>query len=111
MEVAPFFVDFHHFLSIFTIFIDFHDLRTFEAIYILPRFTHFFRSFFLAKIASPHHHTFFACMMMTERDIVEDVVKEMDIDGDRDRGWGEGNLRQICWLVRTPTPLPNTPNM
>ena len=35
MEVAPFFVDFHHFLSIFTIFIDFHDLRTFVAIYAL----------------------------------------------------------------------------
>ena len=40
MEVAPFFVDFHHFLSIFTIFcrfspffIDFHDLRTFVAIF------------------------------------------------------------------------------
>jgi len=31
MEVAPFFVDFHHFLSFFTIFfIDFHDLRTFS---------------------------------------------------------------------------------
>jgi len=35
MEVAPFFVDFHHFLSIFTIFIDFHNLRTFVAIYAL----------------------------------------------------------------------------
>ena len=60
MEVAPFFVDVHHFLSIFTIFyrfspffIDFHDLRTFVAIYILSRFTHFFRKFFLAKIAFP----------------------------------------------------------
>ena len=52
MEVAPFFVDFHHFLSIFNFFIDFHDLRTFVAIYILSRFTHFFRKFFLAKIAS-----------------------------------------------------------
>ena len=68
MEVAPFFVDFHHFLSIFTIFcrfspffIDFHDLRTFVAIYILSRFTHFFRKFFLAKIAfSATSHVF--CM-------------------------------------------------
>ena len=41
---------------------------------------------------------------MIERDIVEDVVKEMDIDGDRDRGWGEGNLRQIFWLVLPPPP-------
>ena len=38
IEVSPFFVDFH-------------DLRTFVAIYILSRFTHFFRQFFLAKIA------------------------------------------------------------
>ena len=59
MEVAPFFVDFHHFLSIFTIFcrflpffIDFHDLHTIVAIYILSQFTHFFCKFFLAKIAS-----------------------------------------------------------
>ena len=57
MEVAPFFVDFHHFLSIFTIFIDFHDLRTFVAIYILSRFT----QFFWAKIAfSVTSHVF--CM-------------------------------------------------
>ena len=48
MEVAPFFVDFH-------------DLRTFVAIYILSRFTHFFRKFFLAKIAiSATSHVF--CM-------------------------------------------------
>ena len=47
-------------MSIFTIFcrfspffVDFHDLRTFVAIYILPRFTHFFRKFFLAKTAIP----------------------------------------------------------
>ena len=61
MEVAPF-------LSIFTIFcrfspffIDFHDLRTFVAIYILSRFTHFFCKFFLAKIAfSATSHVF--CM-------------------------------------------------
>ena len=39
MEVAPFFVDFHHFLSIFTIyallsrFTFFRDLRTFSAIF------------------------------------------------------------------------------
>ena len=39
MEVAPFFVDFHHFLSIFTIFYQFsrftfcRDLRTFSAIF------------------------------------------------------------------------------
>ena len=52
MEVAPFFFDFPHFLSIFTIFIDFHDSRTFVAIYIVSQFTHFFRNFILAKIAS-----------------------------------------------------------
>ena len=47
-------------MSIFTIFcrfspffIDFHDLRTFVAIYILSRFTHFFRKFILPKIAFP----------------------------------------------------------
>ena len=58
----------HHFLSIFTIFcqfspffIDFHDLRTFVAIYILSQFTHFFRKLFLAKIAfSATSHVF--CM-------------------------------------------------
>ena len=61
MEVAPFFVDFHHFLSIFTIFYQFPDLRTFVAIYILSRFTHFFRKFFFAKIAfSVTSHVF--CM-------------------------------------------------
>ena len=62
MEVAPFFVDFHYFLSIFTIFcqfspffIDFHDLRTFVAIYAL------FPQNFLAKIAiSATSHVF--CM-------------------------------------------------
>ena len=61
MEVAPFFVDFHHFLSIFTIF------------YRFSRFTHFcrdlhfvaiyslFPQFFLAKIAiSATSHVF--CM-------------------------------------------------
>ena len=46
IEVSPFFVDFH-------------DLRTFVAIYILSRFTHFFRKFFLAKIAiSATSHVF-----------------------------------------------------
>ena len=48
IEVSPFFVDFH-------------DLRTFVAIYILSQFTHFFRQFFLAKIAfSATSHVF--CM-------------------------------------------------
>ena len=52
MEVAPFFVDFHHFLSIFTIF------------YRFSRFTHFFPKFFLAKIAfSATSHVF--CMYGT----------------------------------------------
>ena len=61
MEVAPFFVDFHHFLSIFTIFYQFsrfthfcRDLH-FVAIYAL------FQQFFLAKIAfSATSHVF--CM-------------------------------------------------
>jgi len=61
MEVAPFFVDFHHFLSIFTIFYRFsrfthfcRDLH-FVAIYAL------FPQFFLAKIAiSATSHVF--CM-------------------------------------------------
>ena len=55
MKVAPFFVDFHHFLSIFTIFYRFsrfthfcRDLH-FVAIYILSRFTHFFRNFFFGQ--------------------------------------------------------------
>ena len=50
MEVAPFQMEVAPFLSIFTIFcrfspffIDFHDLRTFLAIYILSQFTHFLR--------------------------------------------------------------------
>ena len=48
MEVAPFFVGFH-------------NLRSFVAIYIMSRFTHFFRNFFLAKIAfSATSHIF--CM-------------------------------------------------
>ena len=61
MEVAPFFVDFHHFLSIFTIFYQFsrftHFCRDwhFVAIYAL------FPQFFLAKIAfSATSHVF--CM-------------------------------------------------
>ena len=61
MEVAPFFVDFHHFLSIFTIFYRFsrftHFCRNlhFVAIYAL------FSQFFLAKIAfSVTSHVF--CM-------------------------------------------------
>ena len=65
MEVAPFFVDFHHFLSIFTIFIDFHDLRTFVAIYALfPQF------FFFAKIAfSATSHVFLhVCIIFDEDD-------------------------------------------
>merc|ERR1712012_206914 len=42
-------------------FVDFYDLRTFVTIYILSRFTHFFRKFFLAKIAfSATSHVF--CM-------------------------------------------------
>ena len=61
MEVAPFFVDFHHFLSIFTIFYRFsrfthfcRDLH-FVAIYAL------FPQIFLAKIAiSATSHVF--CM-------------------------------------------------
>ena len=59
MEVAPFFVDFHHFLSIFTIyallsrFTFCRDLRTFSAIFFWP------------KLPSPQHHTFFACMMVS----------------------------------------------
>ena len=59
MEVAPFFVDFHNFLSIFTIFYRFSQFTHF--IYILSRFTHFFNNFFWAKIAfSATSHIF--CM-------------------------------------------------
>ena len=60
MEVASFFVDFHHFLSIFTIF------------YRFSRFAHFCRdlrnfsaNFFWPKQPSPQHHTFFACMLLS----------------------------------------------
>ena len=53
MEVAPFFVDFHHLLSIFTIFYRFSRFTHFCRDYNLSRFTHFFRNFFLAKTAFP----------------------------------------------------------
>ena len=92
MEIAPFFVNFHHFLSIFTIFcrfsrfthfcrdlqffvtffVDFHDLRTVVAIYILSRFTHFFRQFFLAKIAITATKVLF---LMYDRPIEESPKK------------------------------------
>ena len=50
-------------------FVDFHDLRTFVAIYILSRFTHFFRKFILAKIAFPTtSHVF--CMYDSLVDLV-----------------------------------------
>ena len=57
MEVSPFFVDFHHFLSIFTIicrfspfFVDFHHFLSIFTIYaLLSRFTHFFRKFFFGQ--------------------------------------------------------------
>ena len=58
IEVSPFFVDFH-------------DLRTFVAIYILSRFTHFFRKFFLAKIA----------ISATKR-IIFMYAYNVDVDGD-----------------------------
>ena len=48
MEVAPFFVDFHHFLSIFTICYRFSRLCTFVAIYAL------FPQFFFGQ--NSHHH-------------------------------------------------------
>ena len=70
MEVAPFFADFHHFCLFSPFFIDFHDLRTFAAIYILSRFAHFFRKFFLAKIAfSATSHVF--CMYASSAIIVD----------------------------------------
>ena len=57
MEVAPFFSIFTIFCRFSPFFIDFHDLRTFVAIYILSRFT----QFFWAKIAfSVTSHVF--CM-------------------------------------------------
>ena len=78
MEVAPF-------LSIFTIFcrfspffIDFHDLCTFVAIYILSRFTHFFRNFFWPKWPSPQHHTFFACMVPLTIMVAFQPLKPLD---------------------------------
>ena len=68
MEVAPFFVDFHHFLSIFTIFYQFsrfthfcRDLH-FVAIYAL------FPQFFLAKIAfSATSHVFCMYVVLVKR--------------------------------------------
>ena len=61
-------------------FIDFHDLRTFVAIYILSRFTHFFRKFFLAKIAfSATSHVF--CMYAGR---LED--------------WQNCSRQGVCWL-------------
>ena len=62
MEVAPFFVDFHHFLSIFTIFYRFthfcRDLH-FVAIYA------FLPQFFLAKIAFSATSHFFCMYALT----------------------------------------------
>ena len=66
MEVAPFFVDFHHFLSIFTIFYQFsrftHFCRDLHFVAILRTFS---ADFFWPKYPSPQHHTFFACMIVT----------------------------------------------
>ena len=47
MEVAPFFVDFHHFLSIFTIF------------YRFSRFMHFCRDLHFVAIYALFPHIFF----------------------------------------------------
>ena len=43
MEVAPFKMEVAPF------FVEFHNLRTFVAIYIMSRFTHFFRNFFFGQ--------------------------------------------------------------
>ena len=87
MEVAPFFVDFHHFLSIFTFFYRFsrfthfcRDLRTFSAI------------FFLAKIASPQHHTLFACMFPPLFFDSRILTKEMELGDPPQLHWEEQYL-------------------
>ena len=106
MEVAPFFVDFHHFLSIFIIF------------YRFSRFTHFcrdlhfvgiyalFPQFFLAKIAiSATSHVF--CMY--ELRIVWQWFGQMGgatvkmhfqlIVISNDYNWPLSKLKQIFWMT------------
>ena len=51
MEVAPFFVGFH-------------NLRSFVAIYIMSRFTHFFRNFFFTEKAVPQTFSLLECMYL-----------------------------------------------
>ena len=59
MEVAPFFVDFH-------------DLRTFFAIYILSRFTHFFPQIFFGQNSLLRKITRFlhVCCSVVEKDLL-----------------------------------------
>ena len=99
MEVAAFFVDFHHFLSIFTIyallslFTFCRDLHTFSA------------NFFSAKIASPQHHTFFACMRWWWGwwGCWHDDAERRHLRNRRQRGWtereGSGEARR-GWRIR-----------
>ena len=101
-------------------FIDFHDLRTFVAIYILSRFTHFFRNFFLAKIAfSATSHVFcmyaawFILVFRTHSCLLPclKVENKKDISGLRSmwgcRVWGRNRARWaiistiLKWAVAT----------
>ena len=96
MEVAPFFVDFHHFLSIFTIF------------YWFSRFTHFcrdlhfvaiyalFPQFFLPKIAfSATSHVF--CMYEIEKSTWTQTMSSSSSSGKMTFSY-----RWLDWLVSFP---------
>ena len=91
MEVAPFFVDFHHFLSIFTIF------------YRFSRFTHFCRNLHFVTIYALFPQIFFGqnsllCNITRflhvwhvnsydSDDVNSDYVNDDDGGGDDDGGW------------------------
>ena len=68
MEVAPFFVGFH-------------NLRSFVAIYIMSRFTHFFRNFFLAKIAfTATSHVFCMYDLKSQTSVPDQMIHDDLID-------------------------------
>ena len=99
MEVAPFFVDFHHFLSIFTIYA------------LLSRFTHFFRNFFLAKIAfSATSHVF--CMYANTSPSAKLMLAHMMMASPG--AWLLVIRPQrliVCWLLWHLPPHPSPPTM
>ena len=88
-------------------FIDFHDLRTFVAFYILSQFTHFFRNFFLAKIAfSATSHVFciYAYMLPSNRLFLYSCGKITKIacSSYKAKGgitWSQENAKAAKWQI------------